>query len=933
MRRHRTSEKTQGTLTGVGVLLSSLSLILSACGGGGAADLTDGPEDPEDPSGDQTAPTISITSPAPGSAISSGVTIIVSAADQSGIAVVRFFVDEELIAEDFDAPYEADWTAAPGNYTVRAEAIDGSDAENANSVTASYTVLEAGGNIPQWGQWNDEDFTVVHEVGPGKQHTELSDVPWETIGPDTLVRVHWRSEPYRAKWVLDSAGTSSSPIVVVGMPNGNLRPVISGEDAVTRSQLSFPNEERSIIKIGGSDASGNDLAEWIFIENLDIEGANPENRFTTSDGGSASYASNAAAIHVQLGQNIYIRGNILRNSGNGLFSGFQSSNLVISGNRFEDNGNVGSASQHNSYTESLGIIYEFNWFRPLRSGASGNNLKDRSAGTVVRYNWIESGSRQLDLVDSDHANIYGSPEYASTFVYGNVFIEPANSTNGNIVHYGGDLSGREDTYRKGTLYFYNNTIVSFRTDRTVLFGMSSNDEAADARNNLYYSPEGGNTLAITSGRGLIDLRGNWLQSGWDASSETLTGTVNDFGNTEASDPSFADEATMNFRLTAGSDAVGAGVGPASATAGHPVDQQYEEHQRSGPRTASANMDAGAFGFDGDAQPVPAITTHTLPDGEPGVAYSEFLTANDGTLPFTWQVSGGTLPDGLSLNAETGEISGTPEGNGSETFTVTVVDANQQEDSAVLTLDIVEDVPDSDSVLDDYSASSALQALPFVSGDLSGITYVPDTNTFFLVQNNGGGIWEVDSNFNNLRKILLSGAGDTEDIVYLGNNEFALVDESSQLLIGTIGPNTTQVSAGDFQRIQFDSYSGNSGYEGITYDAILKTFYVVKESSPKRIRSFVRPSTSADTMVDADTPFNAEQLPASDLSAVSLDSRTGRLLILSHESHKLMDVGLDGFVYGELTMADSSQQEGIALDSSFNIYVTSEPQHYRVYSQQ
>src|SRR5690606_23594002 len=248
MRRNRTSEKTQGTLTGVSVLLSSLSLILSACGGSGAADLSDGPEDPEDPSGDQTAPTISITSPAPGSAISSGVTIIVSAADQSGIAVVRFFVDEELIAEDFAAPYEAKWTAAPGNYTVRAEAIDGSDAENAGSVTASYTVLEAGGNIPQWGQWNDEDFTVVHEVGPGKQYTELSDVPWEAIGPDTLIRVHWRSEPYRAKWVLDSAGTSSSPIVVVGVPNGNLRPVISGEDAVTRSQLSFPNEERSIIK-------------------------------------------------------------------------------------------------------------------------------------------------------------------------------------------------------------------------------------------------------------------------------------------------------------------------------------------------------------------------------------------------------------------------------------------------------------------------------------------------------------------------------------------------------------------------------------------------------------------------------------------------------------------------------------------------------------
>src|SRR5690606_18434632 len=139
--------------------------------------------------------------------------------------------------------------------------------------------------------------------------------------------------------------------------------------------------------------------------------------------------------------------------------------------------------------------------------------------------------------------------------------------------------------------------------------MSSNDEAADARNNLYYSPEGGNTLAITSGRGLIDLRGNWLQSGWDASSETLTGTVNDLGNTDGADPSFVDEAAMNFRIAGDSDAVGAGVALAPAAAGFPVDLQYDEHQASKPR--SGNADAGAFGFDEDTPPEPVITTTSL----------------------------------------------------------------------------------------------------------------------------------------------------------------------------------------------------------------------------------------------------------------------------------------------------------------------------------
>lgn len=887
------------------------------------------------PASDTTPPDLSIDNPTPGSTISSPATVAVSASDASGIASVKFFSNGALIEELTSPPYEAAWSPSTGTQSIRVEATDGSAAANTAEITASYTVIPANSSIPPPGQWQEQDFSTVFDVGPGFQFAEVSDVPWESVGADTLIRIHWRAEPYRAKWVLNAVGTQSSPIVVMGVPNGTQLPIISGQDAVTRSQLSFPNQERSIVKVGGASTPSASRAEWVFIENLDIRGANPSNQFRTDGGQTQSYASNAASIHVQLGRNVYIRNNILRDSGNGLFSGFQSESLVISGNRFEDNGNAGSANQHNSYTESLGILYEFNYFRPLRSGANGNNLKDRSAGAVIRYNWIESGSRQLDLVDSDHSNIYGDPSYNQTFVYGNILIEPANSTNGNVVHYGGDLSGREATYRKGVLHFYNNTIVSYRNDRTVLFGMSSNDEAADARNNLFYSPEGGNTLAITSGRGLISLSGNWLQSGWSVSSETLTGTVNDLGNAGGSDPGFVAESSSNFRLTGVSSAVNAGVELASAAASDPVDFEYLEHQSRNTRVVVDVVDAGAFEFDGQVSiPQPSISTADLPDGEVDSAYSEFLTANDGSLPFTWTISAGALPAGLTLDAATGEIFGTPSMEETQTFTVVVSDANQQTDSAELSLTITAAAPppSGGSVLEDYSAASGSQNLSFVSSDLSGVAYVPDTNTFFLIQNNGGGLWEVDTNFNRLRTMSLNGFGDTEDITYLGNNEFAIVDESSQLYVGTISANTTQISAGSFQRIVFDTYSGNSGYEGVAYDSFSNTFYVVKEAAPKRIRSFQRPATTADTTVTTSTPFNADQLPAGDLSSVVIDSRTGRLLILSHESHKLMDVGLDGFVHGELAMADSTQHEGVAMDSSFNIYITSEPRSYRVYSQ-
>ena len=65
---------------------------------------------------------------------------------------------------------------------------------------------------------------------------------------------------------------------------------------------------------------------------------------------------------------------------------------------------------------------------------------------------------------------------------------------------------------------------------------------------------------------------------------------------------------------------------------------------------------------------PNIITDTLPDGKVGEAYSQTLTAN-GTTPIKWSISGGARPDGLSLNADTGEISGTPTAEGTATFTV------------------------------------------------------------------------------------------------------------------------------------------------------------------------------------------------------------------------------------------------------------------------
>ena len=103
-----------------------------------------------------------------------------------------------------------------------------------------------------------------------------------------------------------------------------------------------------------------------------------------------------------------IRNCIISDSGNGLFvaaSDGATRDIRIEKNWIVGNGNDGSIYEHNTYTAAIGIVYDDNRFGPLRAGAGGNNLKDRSAGLVVRYNWIESGNRQLDLVDAEDSDV------------------------------------------------------------------------------------------------------------------------------------------------------------------------------------------------------------------------------------------------------------------------------------------------------------------------------------------------------------------------------------------------------------------------------------------------------------------------------------------------------------------------------------------------
>ena len=118
------------------------------------------------------------------------------------------------------------------------------------------------------------------------------------------------------------------------------------------------------------------------------------------------------------------------------------------------------------------------------------------------------------------------PAFHTTYVYGNVIVRGVGRGGGSIVHYGGD-SGDFADYRKGTLHFYNNTVIVKNDEhadyeRTAVFELSTNDEHLDSRNNVYFStvaPRGKGPVGMLGDRdgvtsGIASFAGDWVRDGW-----------------------------------------------------------------------------------------------------------------------------------------------------------------------------------------------------------------------------------------------------------------------------------------------------------------------------------------------------------------------------------------------------------------------------------
>jgi hypothetical protein len=117
-----------------------------------------------------------------------------------------------------------------------------------------------------------------------------------------------------------------------------------------------------------------------------------------------------------------------------------------------------------------------------------------------------------------------------------------------------------------------------------------------------------------------------------------------------------------------------------------------------------------------------IATSSLSDGSVNTSYSVALTASGGTVPYTWAIIAGVLPSGVSINENTGLLSGIPTESGVFYFVGRVTDYDGHTATKTFSLTI-SDLNIASATLADGTIDTAYTATLQASGGNSPYTWV------------------------------------------------------------------------------------------------------------------------------------------------------------------------------------------------------------------
>ncbi|MGF1938374.1 MAG: SdiA-regulated domain-containing protein [Nostoc sp. ChiQUE02] len=240
-------------------------------------------------------------------------------------------------------------------------------------------------------------------------------------------------------------------------------------------------------------------------------------------------------------------------------------------------------------------------------------------------------------------------------------------------------------------------------------------------------------------------------------------------------------------------------------------------------------------------------------------------------------------------------------------------------------------------------------------EVSAVTYNKDTDTLFVVGDGGRAIVQV-SKTGQLIDSMTLGLGnspqgtefyDTEGLTYVGDGKFVLIEERDrQANLFTYAPGTT-LTRSDVQTVKLGTTVGNIGIEGISYDPQTGGFIAVKEITPEGIFqtnidfAAGTASNGSATTVNSTNLFDpalagladfADVFALSNLSSLNGQPDSSRLLILSQESGKIVNIDRTGNISSSLTIVSDTGNplsvvdqgnEGITVDKDGLIYVVNE----------
>ncbi|MGZ7455981.1 SdiA-regulated domain-containing protein [Pseudomonas sp. Ma2-10] len=235
-------------------------------------------------------------------------------------------------------------------------------------------------------------------------------------------------------------------------------------------------------------------------------------------------------------------------------------------------------------------------------------------------------------------------------------------------------------------------------------------------------------------------------------------------------------------------------------------------------------------------------------------------------------------------------------------------------------------------LPDYRAVIDAKLLPGMEKDeASDLAYNPQTKTLFSVMGKNPFLVELTLQGDVLRKMPLVGWSNPEGVTVMGNGLLAIVDEREHMLsIVKVDADTRELNIANFPKYDLGpSEDQNKAFEAIVWDSRNQQMLLGEERPPAL---FTWKSSDGQTLTGDKQKLTSDELDIRNLSALAIDTRTGHTLVLSADSHLLLELDEKGEQVSFMTLLGGfnglkktiPRAEGVTMDEAGTLYVVSEP---------